>query len=405
MATSCLNEQFRKRSPASRAGRRRWENDTKGLKESLRTELLTSYKDPDPAPASLNWLIIYRVAEIARKWRDGTLHDYRKQIRPHRAYLLGAAAGTIMAAAPLVYGLALTANHQPGQAVLSLLSLLVAAFAGVSSKLDVFLVRRHRLEADKNDARNQNEAEMAEYREWVNQLRGRPSDADIARWLDYDKLFLKKLVMAQLGLVNRDILSHATLTEPAPSCTLARWRNGPPRATVYLVTVFLLTRAGVRKVQTRLNFRNGDVYNQRRSSFRYDAIVSASVNETGVRYDSGRRQAISPENPWTKGQEASREIALHEEPQRAPSGAIILRQDFRLSLANREQISFLVENFEDWSGLADEDPLRLLDLALDTSGIAAALEVLEAISGHGAQWVDERIRRRRRWTAAEHAPA
>jgi hypothetical protein len=64
-----------------------------------------------------------------------------------------------------------------------------------------------------------------------------------------------------------------------------------------------------------------------------------------------------------------------------------------------------VENFEDWSGLADEDPLRLLDLALDTPGIAAALEVLAAISGHGAQWADERIRRRRRWAAAEYAPA
>jgi hypothetical protein len=151
-------------------------------------------------------------------------------------------------------------------------------------------------------------------------------------------------------------------------------------------------------VKTRLNFRNGDVYNQQRRAFRYDAIVSASVTEIGVRYHPGRRQAISPENPWTRGQDALHAVALHEEPQRTLNGKITLRLDFRLSLGNSEQIPFLVQNFEDWGDQADEDPLRLLDLALDTSGIAAALEVLEAISGHGAQWVEERIMRRRRWT-------
>jgi hypothetical protein len=352
----------------------------------MRAEFLTLYRNPDPAPASLNWLIAYRVAEIARKWREGSLYDFRKQMQPHCGPPAGCrAAGTIVGAAALVYGLTLTAINQPGQAVLSLLALLVAGFACVGAKLDVYMVGQRRFEADQSDALHQHEADMAEYREWVNQLQGRPSDADMARWLDCDKLYLKKLVMAQLGLVNRDILSYATLTEPAPGSTLARWRNGPPRATVYLVTVFLLTRAGLRQVTTRLNFRIGDVYNQRRRSFRYDAIVSASVIETGVRYDSGRRLAISPENPWTRGQDASRAVALHEEPQRALNGRIILRQDFRLSLGNREQIYFPVENFEDWGDLVDEDPIRLLDLALDTSGIAAALEVLEAISGHGAQ--------------------
>lgn len=400
MATSFLNEQFRKHAPKAQAGRRRWENDTKGLKESLRAELLAQYKDPDPEPASLNWLINYRVAEIARKFREGSLRDYRKQMQPHLAYLLSAAAGTIVGAASLAYGLTQATISQPRPALLSILALLAAGFACLGSKFDVYLVRCLRFKTDKADARTQHEAEMAEYDAWIHRLEGTPTDEEMARWLDYDKLYLKKLVMAQLGLVNRDILSHATLTEPAPGCTLARWRNGPPRATVYLVTVFLLTRAGVRQVTTRLNFRNGDVYNQQRRSFRYDAIVSASVNETGVRYHPGRRQAMSPENPWTGGQDASGAVALHEEPQRTLNGKIILRLDFQLSLGNRDRIDFLVENFEDWDDQVDEDPLRLLDLALDTSGIAAALEVLEAISGHGAQWVEERIRRRRRWTKA-----
>ena len=91
---------------------------------------------------------------------------------------------------------------------------------------------------------------------------------------------------------------------------------------------------------------------------------------------------------------------MREEPLRTLNGSIILRQDFRLVLGNSDQIVFLVENLEDvWGQHTAEDPLSLLDLALDTSGVGAALEILEAISGHGAQWVEERIRRRRRWAA------
>jgi len=73
-----------------------------------------------------------------------------------------------------------------------------------------------------------------------------------------------------------------------------------------------------------------------------------------------------------------------------------LRQRFRLGLQNGESIPFLVQNFDTnaFDEIA-EDPAMLLNLALDTSGISGALELLEAISGHGAQWVAQRLRSRR----------
>jgi hypothetical protein len=406
MVVRHLNEQFRDRAPNAPGARRRWDDATRGLKASLKDEVLGQYNESDIAPGALNWLITARVGEIAKAWRAGTLHDFRKDMQPSPRHVLLTAAGVVVGSLALVYALVLAGFKEPIWAIISVILLVIAGSALVVSRLDVHLVHRQRLHADKEDAAARHAADQAAYEHWVEQLRDRPSDAEMARWLDFDRLHLKKVIMSQLGLASRDILSHATLTEPAPNCILARMPHLPPRATAYRVTVFLLTRAGVRQVETKLDFRNGEAYDQVRRSFRYDVIMSSQVHEIGVRYDTGRRQAMPPlKSPWTIGENTSSAVVRSEDRNRfTATGSVILRQYFRLSLGNREQITFLVENLEDvWGRLSEEDPLTLLDLALDTSGIAAALEILEAISGHGAQWVEERIRRRRRWSTAEHA--
>ncbi len=69
-----------------------------------------------------------------------------------------------------------------------------------------------------------------------------------------------------------------------------------------------------------------------------------------------------------------------------------------------ETIRFRVENFDaDYLDPVVEDAASLLNIALDTSGITAVLELLEAISGHGAQWVAQR-ERRRRWRDESDLP-
>jgi len=399
VASSELNDQFISRSPHAPAARRRWERETAALKESLKNEILTRYSEPELAEGSVNWLIRWRVDRIAQSWRDGSLRDYRKRLQPRLADDLGMWAGLTAAAAALISSLIVIGIRQPLPAVIVFVLLSIAGVLLAASRLDVHLVQLRRTPKDRQDAQAEHEAELAEWETWSANLElGRPSDAEMARWLDFDKLFLRRLVMSQLDLSSQDILSHATLTEPAAGCLMVRLPHGPPRCSRYLVTVILLTRAGVRMTAITLNTLTGEVYNQVRRSFRYEVIMTASVHETGVRYDSGSRQVIHQPDVWI----ASR-TTVHAPPrpdlhQRTPYGALILRQDVRLSLGNRDLIQFRAENVEGLRGNAlEDDEISLLNLALDTSGITAAIELLEDISGHGAQWVEERLQRRRRW--------
>ena len=73
-----------------------------------------------------------------------------------------------------------------------------------------------------------------------------------------------------------------------------------------------------------------------------------------------------------------------------------------------EQISVVAEGFEGLTDESVENEAMLQRLALESSGIAGALHVLEAVSAEGRDWiVREQERRRRRsedWRRAEHGP-
>ena len=398
-ASRHLDEQFRANWPGAPAARRRWDRETAGFKQFLRNDILTRYAEPELAVGALNWLITWRVQEMARMWREDGLRSYRNQLRPRLRDAVGWRAGLIVTTLALTYGLVVIAIRRPAEAVTVLATLAVAATMVALSRLDVHLVMRRRWPDDQKDTNDRFEAEQAEHLRWRQVLSDRPGDNEMARWLDFDKLHLRQLAMTELGLTSRDILSHATLTEPAAGCVLVRMPHGPPRYSSYRVTVFLLTRDGVRQVATTLDFSVGSVHNQLRRSFRYDAIAAASIHETGVRYDTGRRQdASAPKSTASSGHGGSLTLVGQDAGQGGPSHAAILRQDVVLSLRTGGRISFRVENLDEFEGDApDEDPVSVLDLALDASGIAAAIHVLEDISGHGANWVTERMRRRRGW--------
>lgn len=371
IATSHLDGQFSARGPRAPAARNRWSHDTAALRRSLLNEILRDYSAPNLAPASVNWLISWRVKQIREMWQAGALHDFRVTMAPRQRDWAGTVVGVLAVGAALAYGVIRTGPARPAAAVVVVLSLAAGGIVLALSQVDVYLVHRTRLTADRQEAADRYAAERAEYERWRAELADMPRDDEIARWLDFDKIFVRNLMMHQLGLTSQDILAHATLTEPAAGCLLVRAPNGPPRYTAYSVTVFLLTHAGVRQIVTGLDFRTGQIHGQSRRSFRYEVITTAAVNETGVRYDTGTREA-------------------------AQRRAGILRQDVVLSLGDRDHIRFRAENLGEFAGdVAGEDPIGLLDVALEASGITAAVDLLEDISGNGAQWVEARLHRRR----------
>jgi hypothetical protein len=309
----------------------------------------------------------------AAKWRSGLLFDYRATLAvPQRLNVLFS-LGVVVASAGL---LALLSAGAAGAA----LFLGLGGFflvKGVTGALALPHADSHaQLEADRLY-----EEETHAYDDWVAQLVDRPTDAEMARWLAMDKTYLKAAVLRRLRLADHDLVAHLVMTEGAPGAMRARVLHGPPRYSTYVVLIFLLTKSGVREMRVNLDFLQGKVHNERRNAFRYEALASASVQEKGVRVANNHQSALQ-----TADDGAPLEIEH------------LRRRAFRLTLVSCENITVVMENFRNLSDTTLENESELLKIALQTSGIAGALHVLETVAAEGPDWITREQERRKRWS-------
>ncbi|HEU5024678.1 MAG TPA: hypothetical protein VFV01_07110 [Spirillospora sp.] len=377
---------FQGQDPDGATRRTEWRKATEGLRASLVTDVKRRYAGPDLRVGQLLWLIVWHAERARRRWEDGTLRARREQLAeeaPGGGMVFLAASLTALG---LLCGLVGLLASGLGAPLLMLPVVALGAWTAWAAEFDVYVVRRDLHAAESALAEDEFIEEQQAFEAWRKELDDRPTDAEMARWLDYDKFYAKELAMRACGLANRDLVAHAVLTEALYPCLRARVLFGPPRYSRYRVMVFLLTEAGVRQVSVNLDFFDGTVSNQRRNSFQYSNISSARVHEVGVRFDAGRRRVVVIDD----------ESGDREPPKDIDS--LILSQAFRLSLVDGQRIHIVVENFD--HGFLDrlrEDQDRLFELALDTSGVKSALRVLESVAAEGREWLaQERLRRTRR---------
>jgi hypothetical protein len=60
--------------------RERWLSDTAGIRSTLRDELADLYRGINRA-REVDWLTRHLLKEVGRKWKNGTLHEYRERCR------------------------------------------------------------------------------------------------------------------------------------------------------------------------------------------------------------------------------------------------------------------------------------------------------------------------------------
>jgi hypothetical protein len=343
-----------------------WDVQTSGLKWSLVEELVETYRRTGVPALALRWLIRHRVDEIAGQWSGGALFEFRNAYVTPSVVLIRYWVGVGVVATMFVIGAALSDAQTAGGILFTIGLVFVGAGHCAAEVAAVFKVRTALRETRAVRLSGDQSAHQA----FQELLSTKPSDVQMARWLDYDKAFVKAEAMRRCGLSSREVLEQFVLTEAAAEATKARVVHGPPRYSRYAMHIFFMTTKGVREIELEVDTFTGSIHDERRTSFRYDALASARVFEVGVRYAGQRREVLGPDEVLPSGN----------------ADSMVLSQAFRLSLVNGEEITVVAENFE---GMADdrvEDIEQLRSMALDSSGIAGALRVLEAVAGEGGQW-------------------
>lgn len=364
---------FDRAGPSDPVAARQWQWASAPTRARLKAELIHLYGGDQRSASSIKWLIMWHAKNTAGQFSAGV------QLTPSGppvAVVAGTAALVLAGLIALVGTASVSFIGMLGSGIM----LGLGAAIAWSDTLDYLaaVIDHPRASAETH---RRFVAEQQEHERWSGVLADRPTDLEMAMWLDYDKMAIKSQALKDYGLSNRDVVAHLTLTEADVPSQRARVLYGPWRYSAYKVLLFLLTDGGVRQVTVRLNFATANTHNEERTTFRYEVIASAKVAEASVRFENGRRKVTTGD-----------EIRFYEQPN------LVLSRTFRLSLVNAQPIDVIVDNYQE--GLLDrmqEDINYLYALALDVSGVTGALRILEAVSAEGREWLaNERARLRRR---------
>ncbi|MEO3751611.1 hypothetical protein [Streptomyces sp. B6B3] len=348
-----------------------WRQESEIVRQNLAAELTDLYARQDRRTDAwtLDWLVQHHAAATAGAWRRGALRTSDAALRTPFTGWAAFAGGAVALLAGVALTLAAAAGESAGLAFGSVLLLCAGGYFGVRRGFGLYAERR-RFAADSEEFARRHEEELRVYEWWRDYLASRrPTDSEMARWLDYDLRHLRRRAILHYDLRNSDIEAAFFVLEAAPGCLRARVRGRPQRYSDYVVRLFLLTSGGFRLRVWSLDFFTARDEGRSRQSFRYDVIGTAHLDEESV-------------------------------PER-----------LRITLTNRQQIDVRVECYGRSRGgearrLPDDlDAEQLRELALTSSGISRARDILEGVAAEGRAWFDQqRARNRERFREVLDGP-
>lgn len=326
-----------------------WLAATAGVRGQLRDEIVEIYRESHIKAEPLGWLIRHEVAEVERKWRNGTLFASSDQysIRPAATRILVTGVGLLAVGSLIVIGAVV--RDDPIFGTLALVAAVMSGYLAGRGWLNIILERR-RAATDAEESRQKLARREAAFVQWQEKLSAKPSDQEMAKWLDCDKKVLLDWAIRHYDLTRSDLISHAFLETPATSYKRARVKNGPWRYTRYKILVFLMTEDGIRQMAFDLKTDDGDSQQRERKSYRYEAVASVQV-------------AVAND----------------------------YRQTFELYLVSGRPISFRVADPSTlW--LPDEDNEAQSKATQDATGLRNTLRVLEGVAAEGKVWIAREAR-------------
>jgi hypothetical protein len=328
--------------------RAEWLAASAGVRDQLRDEIVEIYREQRISAEQLDWLIRHEVEAVARRWKAGTLYlpDDEFHARPRAAIARPAAVAATVLGGLLVAWALLDLDSVGGLVAFAILA--VSGYQAERRWTGIALERK-RAAADVAQSERKLAEREAAYKAWIEKLSNiKPTDQDMAAWLDCDKKIILECALRHYGLKRSDVISYAFLETPGTSYKRARIRNGPWRYTQYKILAFLLTRDGIRQIAYDLRTRDSCIQDLGRESYGYDAIASVQAN--------------------------------------APSSDS--QQTFDLHLVSGRTISFRVVEPVTQPSPENEDAQDVNNATQDATGLRNTLRILEGIAADGKRWID-----------------
>ncbi|MBB5159249.1 hypothetical protein [Saccharopolyspora phatthalungensis] len=323
-----------------------WLAETRGIRATLRDEIVELYRESRITVGEITWLIRYVIRDVRRQWRKGLLFAYREQYRTSVSTKVTCLSALAVAALALGAVADAAVRTDPLPALGSVL-ITVAGGRVATIRWWRILSERRRYSEEARERACDLEAREAEYRRWKGKLEATcPTEDEMAAWLECDRAMLMDEALRHYRLAWRDVIADTIVQTPARNRKRARVNGGPWRYPKYDLRLFLITADGVRELTRRLDFENASFHGCERGHFRFDAVSSLQVVESGE-YDYTLELTLS-NGP-------SRIIDVTEPPREIEQQAT--------------------------------DEPGLSQISLDSTGFAHALHVLEGIAAEGKAWI------------------
>ncbi|SCE99482.1 hypothetical protein [Micromonospora mirobrigensis] len=345
-----FNRYFRRYVPRG-TDRAYWIAQTAGIRRQLRDEMVELYREQRIPAERIAWLVRHLVGDVKQRWEQDTLTAYRQELRvPGRSIVLQI-GGLALVAVGSFYAVPAALASSPISGGGWLLLAVASAVPAARSTFRIVAERR-RVTADEAERFVEEMARWAAYRRWQRKLADKPTDTEMAAWLEGDRKVLVDRAIQQYRLRPSHVIAHAFIEAPASSCKKARYHRGPWRYSRYQLLLFLLTDDGVRQVDIDLDFKAVTDQTTQRLNYRFDAVAAVRID-----------------------------------------GIATQRQTFELTLVNGEPLSVRVSDPDSESEPHTDDPTKVTELSLDASGLPHTLHVLEGVAAEGKEWVKHRRRR------------
>lgn len=346
-----LFDRYFRRYVPQRTDQTYWLQQTAGIRRHLRDEVVELYREQRIDADRVAWLIRYLVGDIRGQWERDTLTAYRQQLRISTRTKALHIGGLALLAAGSLWVVPAVMLSTPLSGTGWLLLAAASAVPAVRASFRIIAERRRGAD-DQAEKDDKDTARWAAYHRWCRKLSDKPSDTEMAAWLESDRKVLVDQAIRQYRLRPSHVIAHAFIEAPAPSCKRARYPQGPWRYSRYRLLLFLLTDDGVRQANIDLDFETTTSATTQRLNYRFDAVAAVRID-----------------------------------------GIATQQQTFELTLFNGEPIAIRVSEADDETLQHDENATKIADLSLDAAGLSHTLHVLEGIAAEGKEWVRHRRRR------------